>query len=345
MRTLDGGAGGGQLVRTALAVSAVTGEGFEMLNVRGARENPGLRAQHVAAIETVAAIADATTEGVAVGETRFAFDPGAVAGGAHEVDIGTAGSITLVFDAVLPLALRLDAPLSVAVTGGTDVKWSPPFDYLANVKLPVLEAFGLRAAATLDRRGFYPAGGGAAALALEPSALDPISMDRRGPLESLSVHSVAAESLGEASVAERQADAAVAALDDAEAVAIASTATYADTISKGSIVTIVAEYESSRAGFSALGEPGVPSETIADRAVDRFRDFETTAAAVDEHLGDQLVPLLGLVGGLVRMPALTAHVETAIDLLGAFDLPVTAEEADDGTTIVSAPGGGYGTTP
>ena len=274
MRTLDGGAGGGQLVRTALAVSAVTGEAFEMLAVRGARDNPGLRPQHVAAIETVATIANATTEGVTVGATRFAFDPGEVTGGTHEVAIGTAGSITLVFDSVLPIALRLDTPLSVAVTGGTDVKWSPPFDYLTTVKLPVLQSFGLQATATLDRRGFYPAGGGAAELALEPSHIEPISIDERGPLASLAVHSVAADPLREASVAERQADAAVDALDETAAVRVASTATYADALSKGSVVLVVAEYESSRAGFSALGEPGVPAETIADRAVQRFREFE-----------------------------------------------------------------------
>ncbi|ALG82069.1 RNA 3'-terminal phosphate cyclase [Halanaeroarchaeum sulfurireducens] len=345
MRTVDGTAGGGQLVRTAAAMSGVTGDAIRMENVRAARDQPGLRAQHVAAIETVAALADATTEGVALGSEAFTFEPGTLSGGAHEGAIETAGSVTLAFDAALPLAARLNAPATVTMSGGTDVTWSPPFDYFRSVKLPLLRTIELRAETVLGRRGFYPSGGGLAGLSLAPSTLAPLELSDRGALESVEVHSVAATSLESASVADRQAVAAIETLEASVDAPIDVDISYADAADKGSAIVIVASFESSVAGVSALGEPGKPSEAVAQTATDRLDAFRGTDAAVDVHLGDQLVPFLALAGGKVRIPRVTDHVETHLSLVREFGFSVSLTRLDDGEALLESDGGDQGTIP
>ncbi|MFB6072350.1 MAG: RNA 3'-terminal phosphate cyclase [Halobacterium sp.] len=332
MNLLDGSAGGGQLVRTALTLSAVSGEPFRMRHVRRARANPGLQAQHCAAIEAVAAACDAETGGVEVGSESFTFEPGesaddgeeSVLGGSVSVEVGTAGSVPLVFDALLPLATVLEESFTARLEGGTDAKWAPPFDYFRHVKLPVLEAHGLDADVTLDRRGFYPRGGGEATLTLEPSSMDALKVGERGDRESLAAYSVAEQGLAEDEVAERQAEVAPEAAE--------THVEYADADSTGSAFVLAAEYEHSRAGFAELGERGVEAEDVAESAVADFEAFEDGDAAVDEHLADQLVPFLAVVGGEVRAPAVTSHVETCVDLLSEFGYDVAVEE--DGDSVV-----------
>ena len=344
MHSIDGRRGGGQLVRTAVALSAVTGEPIRMEDVRGAREQPGLKAQHVASVQTVAALATATTEGVAVGSESFEFDPDAVIGGTHEQDVGTAGSLTLVFDAILPLAQRIEKSTTVVVSGGTDVKWSPPFDYYRHVKLPVVRSLGLQATTTLDRRGFYPSGGGRAALTIEPSTIEPLDLESRGALGSVTIHSIASNSLETASVAERQAETAAERLESAGGPGTEPSSTidsryrYVETHDKGSAIVIVATYESSVAGFTAYGEPGKPAEDVGTTATDKFEAFVDTNAAVDSHMADQLVPFLALAGGRVRIPRVTEHVETHLDLVNAFDLSVTVEHLEKGEARLVSPG-------
>lgn len=344
MRSIDGRRGGGQLLRTAVALSAVSGEPFRMEDVRGAREQPGLSAQHVASIETVAALTDATTDDVTIGSESFEFVPDAIPDGTHEQEIGTAGSLTLVFDAVLPLAVRVETSTTAVVSGGTDVKWSPPFDYFRHVKLPLVRTIGLEARTTLDRRGFYPSGGGRAELTIEPSSIEPIELENRGAIQSVTIHSVASTSLESASVAERQADTVTERLESAVGLGTEPSSTidsryrYVETHDKGSAIVIVATYESSVAGFSAFGEPGKPAEDVATTATDRFEAFVETDAAVDSHMADQIVPFLALADGCVRIPRVTDHVETHLDLVREFDFPMRLEHFENGEARLVAPG-------
>lgn len=335
MNILDGGEGGGQLVRTALALSAVTGEPFRMRHVRRARANPGLQAQHCAAIEAVAAVCNAETNGVEVGSESFTFEPGEdvgedeteedlVVGGSVSVEVGTAGSVPLVFDALLPVAVALEEPFTARLEGGTDAKWAPPFDYFRHVKLPALQDHGVDASVNLSRRGFYPRGGGRAELTIEPSTLEPFDFAERGDRESLTAYSVAEESLAEDDVAERQADAAPA---DADV-----NTEYVEADCSGSAFVLTAEYGGSRAGFAELGEMGVEAETVGENAVERFEAFEDGDAAVDEYLADQLLPFVALAGGEIRAPAVTTHVETSIALLEEFGYEVSVE--DDGDDVL-----------
>lgn len=331
MHLLDGSAGGGQLVRTALTLSAVTDEPFRMRHVRRARSNPGLQAQHCAAVEAVAAACNAETDNVEVGAEEFSFEPNALDEEDEQqqvsVEVGTAGSVPLVFDALLPLGVALDEPFTAHLEGGTDAMWAPPFDYFQHVKFPLLEDHGVEATVSLKRRGFYPRGGGKASLVVNPFSVSPIELTERGERTSLTVRSVAEESLEEDDVAQRQADAVVESVGDAE-----QSVSYAEADSPGSAVVIDAEYEHSRAGFAVLGERGKPAEEVGEEAAEALEAFEAGNAAVDEHLADQLIPYLALGGGEVRAPRVTDHIETCVGLVEEFGYDVTIE--DDGDTIL-----------
>lgn len=336
MLDVDGSAGGGQMVRTALALSMVTETPVRLTNVRGSRPTPGLRPQHLAGVRVAEAVSDATVSGVDVGATAFTFSPQHVSGGDYRYDIGTAGSVTLLFETLLPLATTLDEPLSLRATGGTDVKWSPSMAYYERVKLPFLARFGLDAEATHHRSGFYPAGGGQATLRLHPSSLSPVECIDRGPLDRVLVHSKASTSLEGASVATRQADAASDTLADDDVDHVVDEPAYVPATSSGSALLLEAKYRESLAGFDALGERGKPSETVAEEAVESFRAFERTTAAVDEHLADQLLVFLALAGGQVRIPRVTPHVRTAIGVVDAFGGELVCTDASDGTVLVEA---------
>lgn len=336
MQVVDGREGGGQLVRAAVSFAALSGEPVRVENARRARDPPGLKAQHVAAVAAVADVCDADIEGVEIGSTRFEFDPGAPRGGTESVDVGTAGSIMLVFDAVLPLATGLDDPLTLTVSGGTDVQWAPTLDFYRYVKLPLLRDHGLRATIDVERRGFYPAGGGMVTLTVEPSRIDPLVVTTRGERARVHLYSTAASSLEDAAVATRQAQSARQRLPDETPVEV--TTTYVDTRSPGSVLDVVADFEHARCGFSALGRRGKPAAEVAADAVAAFDAFCETGATVDRHLADQLMPFLALAGGEILAPEVTNHVETQAALLKQFGYGLTVE-ADTGANAVriSAP--------
>lgn len=325
MLDIDVADAGGQPLRTALSLSVCTDTAFRLRNVRAGRPNPGLKHAHCSAIELLAAVCDADVEGAELDSETVVFEPGdAPRERSVSVDIGTAGSTTLVADALLPVAVGLDEPLSATLVGGTDVKWSPPADYLRRVKLPLLRDVGLDADATVERRGFYPVGGGRLAVDLRPSDLAELDLGRRGRIEEVRAYAVESESLAEASVAERMAEATEDALGED---VVTSTET-APSDSPGAVVTLAVETERSRAGFSALGERGVPAETLGERVAGSFESWTAGSAAVDEHLGDQLLVWLALAGGEVTIPAETDHARSNAETIRAFGFDLDREERD-----------------
>lgn len=339
MLELDGSDGGGQLLRTALSLSAVTGRPFRMENVRGERPTPGLKTQHVAAVRVVADATDATVDGDERGSETLAFAPDGFRGGDVFAEVETAGSAALVCDAVLPLAAAVGETLSVTVTGGTDVEWSPSADYLRRAKLPLLRGFGLDADAEVRRRGFYPAGGGRLSVEIRPSTLARLRLRSRGALRRVLVNAVATESLSDADVAERLRDAAVERLTAASgpnlAAAVEPAAEYVPASSPGAAVTLVAECEGGRAGFVGLGKRGVPAESVAADAVDAFASWRAGDAPVDARMGDQLAVWVALAGGAVRVPAVTDHLRTNVEVIRAFDYDVAVEPDGDGAVVLS----------
>lgn len=335
MLELDGSTGGGQLLRTALSLSALSGEPFRMTGVRANRPNPGLRPQHLAAVRAVTRACDAAVEGDAVGSETLTVRPGPLSGDRFSVDVGTAGSVTLLFDALLPLATALDEPLAVTASGGTDVKWSPPMAYYRRVKLPLVRRAGLMAAVDATRAGFYPAGGGEATLWLAPSSLSSLSLADRGSLSGLRVYSKASDDLVDADVAERQAATARDRLVDADHAVTECRTTYVDARSPGSSLVVRADYDGVLAGFDALGERGKPAETVATEAVESFHEFHAGPGTVDEHAADQLLVFLALAGGRMRIPTVTDHVETNRELLAAFGEPVSLERSASGPVLAA----------
>lgn len=363
MLELDGSDGGGQLVRTALTLSVLDSRPVRMEQIRANRPNPGLKQQHLACVELLADLGDAEVSGTTVGSDSLTFEPNPGAApafataapaesGAAEpievgVDVGTAGSVTLIADTLFPLATRLSRPIRATLTGGTDVMWSPSADYLAHVKLPVLRALGIDVAVDVPRRGFYPAGGGELVVTIAPSTPAEIDLsDPRHGSRHWRAHAVASESLVEASVADRLAETATATLADREIdSAPSASVSYVESRSPGAVLTLVAEpaaggpvtaLGSAPAGFVAYGERGVRSEEVATQAVDAAAAWLDTDAPVDPHLGDQLVVWLALAGGSVRIPRLTDHVRTSVDLVQAFgyDVSLTGESAGSEATLV-----------
>lgn len=330
MRTIDGGDGGGQIVRTALTLAAVTTTAFAIEDVRSARDPPGLRPQHRAGVRLLAALTDAAVEGDEVGSTEIAFDPRSPPGGTVEVDLETAGSLPLLFETVLPLGAVAEAPIRVTATGGTDVKWSPSIGYQRRVKVPLLNRAGHDVELSVERTGFYPVGGGRASLAVRPCAPTSLHLPNRGSLRAIEIHSKASEDLADAEVVERQREGLVEALGDhAKAVAQAE-ATYVDSASTGTSVLLVARYADAIAGFDALGERGKPAEVVGAEAAEAFLAFHAGPGAVDRNLADQLLVPLALGGGEVWIPAVTDHVRTNVEVIERFGIAIQEADHPDG---------------
>lgn len=338
MLEIDGSEGGGQLLRTALSLAAITDTPFRIEEIRGSRPNPGLRPQHLAAVELVATLCGAEVDGAELDAESLTFEPGEDWTTDLEVGVGTAGSVTLLFDAVLPVAATLEKPVSVTATGGTNVKWSPTVEYLRRVKLPLLARFGLGAEVDVAKTGFYPEGGGEATLRTRPSTLAPISLTGRRDLGLVEVDSIAAESLAEQEVAERQADRAAELLAAAELPVAIERVDNVESDCPGSSLLLRGVYDETLLGVDELGEPGRPSEEVAERAVEAFERVHTAPGAVDYHMTDQLVVFLALAGGEVRIPGVTDHVETNLDLVRQFgsDLSLTDEDGE-GATLQGSP--------
>jgi len=336
MLTIDGRDGGGQVLRTTLSLAVLTETPVRIEGIRATRPNPGLNAQHLAAVETLADLCDATVEDAAIDAESLTFDPGDDWATDLTADIGTAGSITLLFDAVLPVAAATDTPITVAATGGTDVKWAPTIAYQRHVKLPLLADAGLEAGIDLDRTGFYPAGGGDATLTVTPWTPTHLDLETRGDLDRVEIYSKAADTLADSEVAQRQATQAADALADADIPASIAAVDAVPTHSPGSAVLVRAVYDDTIAGFDALGERGVPAEAVATDAVDRFLAFHEGAATVDRFMADQVMIALALGGGTVQVPAVTDHVHTNREVLAAFGSDLSLDAHADGTATLTA---------
>ncbi len=278
---IDGsyGEGGGQIIRTAVALSAVTGTEVTISNIRSNRPKPGLKAQHMTAIRTAADMTGARLSGLKPGSTEITFSPGGtsvgISGGYYKIDIGTAGSITLLLQCLIPVALVAQEPVSLDITGGTDVAWSPPIDYMANVLLPVLASMGLKCNIRLQCRGYYPRGGGRVTAIIHPSALRAVQLDKEKEMdtknedemergkekekekgkEPCTVAGISHSSNLPPHVVQRQADAAAEALEKA-GYSSSIDALAANSPSTGSGITLWYGH----AGGSALGKRGLPAE-------------------------------------------------------------------------------------
>jgi len=313
---IDGsqGEGGGQILRTALALSATTGQGFEVTQIRARRSRPGLRQQHLAAVRAAALACGAKVGGVFEGSPDLRFEPGAVAAGDFRFEIATAGAATLVLQSVLPPLATAASASDVVVTGGTHVPLSPSFDYLARHWAAAVSELGFKCACSLERAGFYPPGGGEIRARIEPwSRPAALRLERRGALVGLRGVSGAAHLRND--VARRQRDAAQQRLWEARRLeADWEVLEGVKAASPGSFLLVEAVFERGRGAFGYLGERGVRAEQLGDRAARRLLRFLDEEGATDPCLADQLVVPFALAGGggVATTTEVTAHLETAV---------------------------------
>jgi RNA 3'-terminal phosphate cyclase (ATP) len=319
---IDGGQGegGGQIVRSALSLSAVTQQPFEVKRIRAGRLRPGLRPQHLAAVRAAAMACGAKVGGAFDGSPDLRFEPGPLSGGEFRFEIGTAGAVSLVLQTVLPPLATAALPSAVGVTGGTHVPASPSFHYLANHWAAVVGRLGLEARLTLERAGFYPPGGGAVRAEVRPWArpAPALDLERRGPL--IAVHGTAGAPRTRGDIAQRLAESARHRLWEARRLESSWQEPDVPSASPGSFLLLEAVFEQGRAAFGFLGQRGLRAEVLGDRAARTLLKFLDGEGAVDPHLADQLaVPMaVGGGGGRVATSEVTAHLETVVDVLGLF---------------------------
>ena len=319
---LDGaqGEGGGQILRTALALSAVTGQGFRVERIRANRLRPGLRPQHLAAVRAAAMSCGAEVHGAFDGSPDLRFRPGAVTAGEFRFEIGTAGSATLVLQAVLPVLATAAAPSRVEVIGGTHVSRSPSFHFLSRHWAEVVGRLGLSVRLALEQAGFFPRGEGRVRAEVGPWAR-PATLDlsRRGPL--LAVRGVAGAARLRGDVARRASEAARALLWEERRLETEWEVVDLVAASPGAFVQAEAVFETGRAAFSLLGERGLRAEILGERAARRVLKFiDEEDAVVDPCLADQLAVPLAVAGGGGRLATseVTAHLETVAAVLQRF---------------------------
>jgi RNA 3'-terminal phosphate cyclase (ATP) len=317
---IDGsyGEGGGQILRTALALAALQGRPVVVDHIRASRRRPGLRPQHLRAARALAEITGGELQGDWEDSPRLAFRPGKTRTGAFRFDIGTAGACTLLIAAILPPLLLAPAPSEVVVTGGTHVPFSPPYHFFAEIFLPVLNRMGANVQSELGRWGWYPGGGGEVRLRISPSrGLTGVSLEERGELRSLELLIGLANLPGH--VAQREEETLRRQLGAAGRL-LASRLVIPDSPGQGNVLFLKAIYEHTAAGFSVLGRRGLPAEQVATEVGRAWFGFARARAAVDLHLADQLIPYLALAGGESTLVTerLSSHLRTNIRVVEQF---------------------------
>jgi len=344
---IDGsiGEGGGQILRSALALSLVTGRPFSLRNIRAGRKKPGLLRQHLTAVTAAAEVGSATVEGAALGSRTLFFHPRGVRAGTYRFAVGTAGSTTLVLQAVLPALLIASDASEIVLEGGTHNPFAPPFDFLDRVLLPVLGRMGPRIRVELERPGFYPAGGGSFRVTVEPtSRLSRIHLLERGAITAR--NALARVSNLPSHIAEREL-ATVSKLLSWPPECLQSER-IRDAIGPGNVLTLEIESENVTELFTGVGRRGVPAEQVAEGAVKAVREYLASDAPVGPYLADQLlVPLAIAGGGSYRTVRPTQHTLTNIQIVQLFLTVRIAVEKEDRAlwTIAIESSGGAGRRP
>jgi RNA 3'-terminal phosphate cyclase (ATP) len=324
---IDGshGEGGGQILRTSLALAALLNRTIEIINIRRGRKKPGLQPQHLTAVQALAAITKAEVTGADLGSERLLFEPRVLVGGEYEFDVAavkaSAGSVGLVFQAVAPALFAATEPSQLILKGGTHVPWSPPTTYVQSVFLPMIENLGLRASVETSRWGWFPMGSGVASATINPAHnVAPINLTKRGELQHIECLSVVSNL--PRSIAERQQHQAVTRLEGKKLSARCEIVE-APSVGKGTFVFLLARYQHAVAGFSSLGALGKPAEKVANEAVDDFFAHHASGMVVDKHLADQLLVYVALAKGPSEFTTseITQHLLTHVWVIEQF-LPV-----------------------
>src|SRR5580704_9782023 len=332
MIRIDGsvGEGGGQMLRSALSLSLATGKSFRMDNVRAKRERPGLLRQHLTAVLAAGEIGSAQVEGAILGSKTLTFIPGSVRSGTYHFAVGTAGSGTLVFQTLLPALMTTSGPSQITIEGGTHNMQAPPFDFLRKAFLPVINRLGPTINVSLEKYGFYPAGGGRFTATIEPcERLSTIELPERGEIERRRAVAIVANL--PRSIAQREIDTIAKLMNwDADSAEIVETK---NSVGPGNIVLIELASGNTTEIFCGFGRIGASAESVASEAADAARSYLVSGAAVGEHLADQLpLPFAFAGGGAFTAEKLNLHSRTNMEIIRCF-LPVDFVTTQEGNLM------------
>jgi RNA 3'-terminal phosphate cyclase (ATP) len=349
MVVIDGsvGEGGGQVLRTALALSILSGRALRVDNVRAGRRKPGLRPQHLTAVQAAASVCGARVEGAALDSQSLEFTPGgAVRPGTYRFDVaetagrGSAGSVGLVLQTVLLPLARAAGTSSLTLCGGTHVPWAPSVDYLQSVFLPTVARMGVEVEIELDRWGFYPAGQGQARVRVRGStarALGPLALTHRGALRR--AWGIGVVTNLPSHIPQRMVNRARNLLSDAGLKAELEPRRVRGA-GPGAGIFLFAEYEHAVAGFTAYGRKGLPAERVAEAACEALLTHHRTGAPADPYLADQLILPAALARGVSQIATsrVTEHLLTNLTVVRAF-LPIAVslegEPGEPGTITIT----------
>ncbi|NOQ37699.1 RNA 3'-terminal phosphate cyclase [archaeon] len=335
MITVDGshGEGGGQVIRTSVALSALTGKPVRITKIRAKRCTSGLRAQHVSGIDAVAQMCNAETEGVSVGSEEIDFFPEDIETKHLSVNISTAGSIGLVLQALLIPAMHVRDRIEIDICGGaTFGKWSPPLLYTKHVLFPILLKMGYKAEMDIVKHGHYPKGGAEVKVVIHPlSELKGINLSERGKLVRICGIAHSSDILTKALVSERSAESARKFLWERYDVPIDVDVQYSKSDSAGASIVLWAEFENTVMGADCLGEKRLSARKMGVMAAEQLSGFIDSGASVDEYMIDQLPPYIAFASGSssYTAPSFTGHAKTNIDVVGKFlDRKFDVEDKD-----------------
>ena len=343
--------GGGQILRTALALSTLTRQAFLIEKIRYNRPVPGLKAQHLSCIDALKQLASAEVQGAQLGAPALRFKPHSMIPGKLVLDMGTAGSITLFLQSLLLPCMFADGAIKLYITGGTDTKWSIPADYFMHVILPFYNKFASVETNEI-RRGFYPRGRGKVDLTIIPrlrrnahqdcddflaqvkNRIAPVQFRMPPELDHIEGRSVASFKLKAAGVAERQAEGAARVFGDRYHLRIDRE--YCHSASVGTVITLWAVSRQGVVfmGADALGEKGRRAEDVGAAAAGRLLNALRSGAAVDRHLADNLIPLMALCGGEIKTEEISGHIRSNIDVCEKFlEVKFRVDEAQNTVTV------------
>lgn len=348
MLEVDGsfGEGGGQILRTTLSISVLTGTPVRIYNIRGKRPRPGLRPQHAMAARAMAEIARGKVRGADPGSEEVIFEPKNVKASDYVFDIAelepTSGSTTLLFQCLLPALLTAKKTSTLTLKGGTHVEWSPPFQYLSEVFLPMVQRLGIDSRVLIRQYGWYPRGEGEIIALINPTEeVNSFDFTDRGPLQE--IHGKAFSSNLPYHIAERQRN-RVMALMEAHGYQLSFTTNEAPAISAGTGSFLYVQYENTSVGFTVLGRRGKRAEQVAEEIVSEFLDFDRSDGALDPFLADQLVvySLLASEPCRMRVHRLTQHLTTNLWVAKQFvpelEFDIDGEEEEPATIEIRPTG-------
>ncbi|HML75250.1 MAG TPA: RNA 3'-terminal phosphate cyclase [Anaerohalosphaeraceae bacterium] len=318
MIIIDGsfGEGGGQILRSSLALSLITGKPFQIRNIRAGRKNPGLMRQHLTAVNAAVEVGQAEVSGNQIGSAILTFSPKTVIARQYHFSVGTAGSTTLVLQTILPALLVADAPSEIILEGGTHNPFAPPYSFLEKVFVPVLRQMGPDIALHLQRPGFYPAGGGCFTVTIQPKArLQRIDIMERGEIIHRSVKAYVANL--PKMIGQRELGVIRSRLSwDKNALELIEVT---DSHGPGNIVTAEIQSEKITELFTGFGMKGLPADQVPLEMIQEVRDYLDAGVPVGRHLADQImIPMAMAGGGRFRTLPLTLHSTTNLEILKQF---------------------------